>query len=71
MATTPNVRKQSAVEAAAPVTIAYEHPWVVRFAHWVNAVAVLVLVGTGLQIFRAFPALARKFRRRTCSMFPG
>jgi Ni,Fe-hydrogenase I cytochrome b subunit len=53
MATTVNVRKQSVAEVAAPLTLAYEHPWVVRFAHWVNAVAVLVLVGTGLQIFRA------------------
>ena len=29
MATTVNVRKQNVLDAAAPVTIAYEHPWVV------------------------------------------
>ena len=64
MATTVNVRKQNAVEVAAPATIAYEHPWVVRFAHWVNAAAVLVLVGTGLQIFRAFPSFGPKIPQK-------
>src|ERR1017187_6244202 len=64
MATSVNVRKQNVMEVAAPVTIAYEHPWVVRFAHWVNAVAVLVLVGTGLQIFRAFPSFGPKIPQK-------
>src|SRR5438876_11887081 len=34
----------------------YEHPFIVRLCHWVNAVALLVLVFSGLQIFRAFPS---------------
>ena len=33
---------------------------VVRLTHWVNAVAVVVLIGTGLQIFRAFPSFGPK-----------
>ena len=52
------------VQVAAPVTLAYEHPWVVRFAHWVNAVAVVVLMGTGLQIFRAFPSFGPKIPQK-------
>jgi Ni/Fe-hydrogenase b-type cytochrome subunit len=45
---------------AEPITVAYEHPWVVRLAHWVNAVCVIVLITSGLQIFRAFPSFGPK-----------
>src|SRR4051794_20962033 len=38
----------------------YEHPWVVRFCHWANAVTVMVLAMSGLQIFSAFPAFGSK-----------
>lgn len=38
----------------------YEHPWAVRFAHWLNAVAVTVLAMSGLQIFNAFPSFGSK-----------
>ena len=41
-------------EAPAPV---YEHPWAVRFCHWANAIALIVLVMSGLQIFNARPDL--------------
>lgn len=41
-------------------TVAYEHPWVVRVAHWLNAVAVFVLITSGLRIFRAFPSFGPK-----------
>ena len=34
----------------------YEHPWAVRFCHWANAVSMLVLAMSGLQIFNAFPS---------------
>jgi Ni/Fe-hydrogenase b-type cytochrome subunit len=47
--------KTGEVEAAV-----YEHPWAVRFAHWLNAVALLVMVGSGFQIFRAFPSFGPK-----------
>ena len=45
---------------AKPITVAYEHPWVVRVAHWLNAVAVFVLITSGLRIFRAFPSFGPK-----------
>jgi Ni/Fe-hydrogenase b-type cytochrome subunit len=38
----------------------YEHPWVVRFCHWTNAVAIIVLTLSGLQIFDAFPSFGAK-----------
>ena len=44
----------------------YEHPLPVRLCHWVNPVALFVLIGSGLQIFRAFPILARRSRRKIC-----
>ena len=47
--------------AARPV---YEHPWFVRFVHWTNAVALAVLVASGLTIFSAFPSFGAKVPER-------
>ena len=46
------------------ITVAYEHPWVVRVAHWLNAVAVFVLITSGLRIFRAFPSFGPKIPQK-------
>ena len=51
----------AAVEAGeSQVRTAYEHPWVVRFCHWLNTVSLFVMAGSGLQIFRAFPSFGPK-----------
>jgi Ni/Fe-hydrogenase b-type cytochrome subunit len=42
----------------------YEHPWPVRFCHWLNAVSLFVMAGSGLQIFRAFPSFGPKIPQR-------
>jgi Ni/Fe-hydrogenase b-type cytochrome subunit len=42
------------------ITVVYEHPLVVRLAHWLNAVALFVMIGSGLRIFRAFPSFGPK-----------
>src|SRR5947208_15850312 len=42
----------------------YEHPFIVRLCHWVNAVALLVLVFSGLQIFRAFSSFGAIIPRK-------
>ncbi len=42
----------------------YQHPWFVRFVHWTNAVAVSVMVLSGLQIFSAFPSFGSKVPER-------
>jgi Ni/Fe-hydrogenase b-type cytochrome subunit len=36
------------------------HHWVVRVTHWVNAIALTLMVGSGLRIFNAYPAFARR-----------
>jgi Ni/Fe-hydrogenase b-type cytochrome subunit len=43
-----------------PPSPVYEHPWVVRFAHWANASAITVLTLSGLRIFDAFPSFGPK-----------
>jgi Ni/Fe-hydrogenase b-type cytochrome subunit len=42
------------------------HHWVVRVTHWVNAIALTLMVGSGLRIFNAYPAFARKGDRFCC-----
>ena len=45
------------------------HHWIVRVTHWVNVVAVVIMVGSGLQIFNAYPAFARKGEIFCCYPF--
>jgi Ni/Fe-hydrogenase b-type cytochrome subunit len=45
--------------------------WVVRLTHWVSAVAILVMVGSGLRIFDAYPAFARKGETFCCYPWAG
>lgn len=40
--------------------VAYEHPWAVRFCHWLNTASLFVMVASGLRIFRAFPSFGAK-----------
>lgn len=40
-----------------PETVIYRHRLPVRIMHWVNVVCLFVLLGSGLQIFNAHPAL--------------
>jgi len=48
----------------------YEHPFIARFCHWVNAVALFVMVGSGLQIFRAFPSFGAKIPEKVLINLP-
>ena len=52
------------------VRAAYEHPWIVRATHWVTAVALVVLVGSGLQIFTAFPSFGPKIPQEDLFVVP-
>ena len=52
-----------------PIAV-YEHPFVVRLCHWVNAVALFVMVGSGLQIFRAFPSFGAKIPQKDLLNWP-
>ncbi|GAA3255701.1 hypothetical protein GCM10020258_14350 [Sphingomonas yabuuchiae] len=40
-----------------PGAVIRRHGWVTRIWHWVNAVAVLILLGSGLGISNAHPRL--------------
>ena len=47
------------------------HHLVVRITHWVNVVALTIMVGSGLRIFNAYPAFARKGETFCCYPFEG
>ncbi|MGH7885133.1 MAG: cytochrome b/b6 domain-containing protein [Thermodesulfobacteriota bacterium] len=37
-----------------------EHPWLIRFTHWLNMISLFILIGSGLRIFLAFPSFGSK-----------
>jgi len=45
--------------------------WVVRLTHWVSAVAIVIMIGSGLRIFDAYPAFARKGETFCCYPWAG
>jgi len=47
------------------------HHWIVRATHWVNVVALTLMVGSGLRIFNAYPAFARKGESFCCWPWEG
>src|ERR1700680_3304664 len=48
----------------------YEHPFIVRLCHWINTVALFVMIGSGWQIFRAFPSFGAKIPQRDLLHWP-
>jgi Ni/Fe-hydrogenase b-type cytochrome subunit len=50
---------------------AKRHHWIVRATHWVNVVALTIMVGSGLRIFDAYPGFARKGETFCCYPFEG
>ncbi len=51
--------------------MASRHHWIVRLTHWINVVALTVMVGSGLRIFNAYPAFARRGESFCCYPFAG
>src|SRR5262245_28371425 len=51
-------------------TFAQEHSWLVRFTHWLNAITLLVLTASGMQIFEAFPSFGSKIPQEDFIHFP-
>ena len=47
------------------------HHWVVRVTHWVNAVALVIMIGSGLRIFNAYPAFAARGNTFCCYPWAG
>lgn len=56
----PSVRTFRSSQARPPIRAAYEHPWIIRVTHWLTAISLVVLIGSGLQIFTAFPSFGPK-----------
>jgi thiosulfate reductase cytochrome b subunit len=48
----------------------YEHPFIVRLCHWVNTVALFVLIASGLRIFLAFPSFGPKIPQKNLIDIP-
>jgi thiosulfate reductase cytochrome b subunit len=57
--------------ALAPPAEAKRHHWIVRATHWVNAIALTLMVGSGLRIFNAYPAFARRGEHFCCWPWEG
>jgi Ni/Fe-hydrogenase b-type cytochrome subunit len=47
------------------------HHWIVRVTHWVNVIAVTVMVGSGLRIFNAYPRFAPRGGTFCCYPWEG
>jgi Ni/Fe-hydrogenase b-type cytochrome subunit len=45
------------------------HHAVVRITHWINVIALTVMIGSGLRIFNAYPAFARRGETFCCYPF--
>jgi thiosulfate reductase cytochrome b subunit len=63
------------IEIEAPKTgevtpAVYEHPLVVRLCHWANMVSLVVMAGSGLEIFRAFPSFGAKIPQKDLLDWP-
>jgi Ni/Fe-hydrogenase b-type cytochrome subunit len=61
------------VPAPPPSTsrVVKRHHWIVRLTHWVNVVALTIMVGSGLRIFNAYPRFARRGETFCCWPFEG
>jgi thiosulfate reductase cytochrome b subunit len=53
----------ASIDAAAPPSRPMIHPVWVRITHWINAVAVLVMIGSGWEIYNASPLFGFSFPR--------
>ena len=51
-------------------TLAQEHSWLVRFTHWLNAISLVVMTMSGLQIYAAFPSFGPKIPQENFLQFP-
>ena len=48
----------------------YEHPYIVRLCHWLTALSLTMLIGSGMEIFRAFPSFGSKIPERDMIAVP-
>lgn len=48
------------IEKGQTIRYAYQHPLFVRLTHWLNAIVLIILIMSGLEIFSAFPSFGEK-----------
>lgn len=48
----------------------YEHPLFVRLTHWLNALSLIILIMSGLEIFSAFPSFGEKIPQKDLISIP-
>ncbi|MEP7344383.1 MAG: cytochrome b/b6 domain-containing protein [Gemmatimonadaceae bacterium] len=68
---TENNSPERAVPAAKVAQRSVRHHVIVRVTHWVNAVALTLMIGSGLRIFNAYPAFAPRGETFCCYPFEG
>lgn len=54
------IHTMEAEQHGAQHTFSHEHPSLVRFTHWLNAISLVVMTMSGLQIYMAFPSFGAK-----------
>src|SRR5581483_2081668 len=58
MSTTAHTVDETENRGASPGReVIHRHAWPVRLAHWINALTIFIMVGSGLNIFNAHPRL--------------
>ena len=57
-------------EAGKKIVAAFEQPTVVRYTHWISAITIPILIGSGIQIFFAFPNFGPKIPQKNLFMVP-
>jgi Ni/Fe-hydrogenase b-type cytochrome subunit len=67
----PSTAPRAVAAPIAPRGAKPRHHWVVRVTHWVNVVALGLMIATGLRIFNAYPAFARRGETFCCYPFEG
>ncbi len=53
------------------MVIVKRHHWIVRVTHWVSAVALTIMISSGLRIFNAYPRFAARGESFCCYPFEG
>jgi len=51
--------------------MAKRHHWVVRLTHWINVIALPIMIASGLRIFNAYPGFARRGETFCCYPWEG
>lgn len=67
----PALHDGAARAPSRPVPRQTRHHWVIRVTHWLNVVALGLMITSGLRIFNAYPAFARKGETFCCYPFEG